>query len=291
MLARTLTFRLLNVFTVPGQRLSGNALAVFDDARGLSGAEMQALALQLNLAETSFVLPPERGGSARVRIFTPAIEMPFAGHPTLGTAEVVASSLPSATRVVLELDAGDVEVTATPSGAHRAWTLRPARPPESWEPTATRAELAEMIGLSSEDVADAPRWVDVGVDQLILPLHSAAAVAAAQPSAELLARHARSIKRSEHGAYVWAFDGPHAIVARFFYLERGAALEDPATGSACSNLAGYLLLRDRARPLGFDVAQGAAVGRPSRLRLDVDEQDRIFVGGEVVEVGRGTITL
>src|SRR5438445_10656335 len=95
-------FRIVNVFTVDGDRLSGNPLCVFEDARGLEDAQMQRLARQMNLSETTFVLPREDvSASARVRIFTPGFEMPFAGHPTLGTAHVV-RSLPGGDRVVLE---------------------------------------------------------------------------------------------------------------------------------------------------------------------------------------------
>src|SRR5580693_862740 len=116
-------FRIVNVFTMPGERLSGNPLCVFEDGRGLSDPQMQALALQLNLSETTFVLPPSRpGATARVRIFTPTFEMPFAGHPTLGTAHVLAGLRDE---VVLELKAGLVPVKR--DGA--AWTLRAAKPP------------------------------------------------------------------------------------------------------------------------------------------------------------------
>src|SRR5690349_24641224 len=99
-------FRILNVFTVGGDRLSGNPLCVFEDARGLDDAQMQALARQFNLSETTFVLPPTKGGAdARVRIFTPGFEMPFAGHPTLGTAAVIAGATKKS-RLTLEMIAG-----------------------------------------------------------------------------------------------------------------------------------------------------------------------------------------
>src|SRR5262245_40988613 len=120
-------FVLLNVFTVDGDRFSGNPLCVFEDGRGLSDGEMQSLAKQFNLSETTFVLPAESStASARVRIFTPTFEMPFAGHPTLGTAHVVRALQASGDRVVLEMKAGPVEVTARGG----EWTLRAARPPE-----------------------------------------------------------------------------------------------------------------------------------------------------------------
>src|SRR6185295_6827788 len=133
------SFRIVNVFTVDGDPFSGNPLCVFEDARGLSDGQMQALARQMNLSETTFVLPGERG-DARVRIFTPGYEMPFAGHPTLGTASVVAGSRQ---RVVLDMKAGLVPVTRT----GEAWTLRAAKPPATRPVSATRAELARMVGL------------------------------------------------------------------------------------------------------------------------------------------------
>src|SRR5690349_21037884 len=131
-------YRIVNVFTVDGDRLSGNPLCVFEDARGLATEQMQALARQMNLSETTFVLPSERA-TAHVRIFTPGFEMPFAGHPTLGTAHVV-RSLGGGDRVTLEMIAGIVEVSAQ---ADR-WTLRAAKPPATREVAATRTELARM---------------------------------------------------------------------------------------------------------------------------------------------------
>ncbi|HEY4122521.1 MAG TPA: PhzF family phenazine biosynthesis isomerase, partial [Byssovorax sp.] len=132
----TRRFRILNVFTRAGDRLSGNPLAVFEDARAMSEADMRAVARQMNLSETTFVLPAEApGATARLRIFTPTIEMPFAGHPTLGTAHVIAGAR---AEVTLELAAGLVPVTRTGD----AWTLRAAKPPTSRVAEASPAELA-----------------------------------------------------------------------------------------------------------------------------------------------------
>jgi len=143
-------YRIVNVFTVDGDLFSGNPLCVFEDARGMSDSVMQALARQMNLSETTFVLPSERG-DAQVRIFTPSFEMPFAGHPTLGTASVVAAGRD---RVVLDLKAGLVPVTRTGD----AWTLRAALPPETRPVAATRGELASMLGLPDGAVSDEPAW-------------------------------------------------------------------------------------------------------------------------------------
>ena len=150
------TYRIVNVFTMDGDRFSGNPLCVFEDARGLSDVQMQALARQMNLSETTFVLPSERG-DARVRIFTPEFEVPFAGHPTLGTASVVAAGRD---RVVLDVTAGLVQVTHSAG----AWTLRAfADTPES--------------GTQPEKISDTTR--DVGpADTLGLALAPAGGYAA-----------------------------------------------------------------------------------------------------------------
>jgi PhzF family phenazine biosynthesis protein len=274
-------FRIVNVFTIDGDRFSGNPLCVFEDARGLSDGEMQALARQMNLSETTFVLPSERA-DAHVRIFTPGFEMPFAGHPTLGTASVVAASKD---RVVLEMKAGLVPVTF----AGDAWTLRAAKPPATRPVGATHAELARMLGLPEGAVMGEPLWVDTGVEQLVIPIATAALVRAAQPVPELLARWGVSDARDEAMAYLWAADGATWTV-RFFFTSNGAVVEDPATGSACANLGGWHVAQRRP-PFTATLRQGDAVGRPSKLTLRVDADNGIYVTGAVLELGRGTVNL
>ncbi len=278
------TFRIVNVFTIDGDRFSGNPLCVFDDARGISDAQMQALARQMNLSETTFVLPTDKAGAdARVRIFTPGFEIPFAGHPTLGTASVVAGDKP---RVVLDMAAGLVPVTR----AGNTWTLRAAQPPETLPASATRVELARMLRLPDDAVCDEPLWVSTGVGQLIIPIASAALVRAAQPVPELLERWGTSPMRLNGAmAYLWASDEPTWTV-RMFFMANGAMREDPATGSACANLGGWHIARGRA-PMSATLRQGDAVGRPSRLDLRVDADGGIFVTGGVIELARGSAEL
>lgn len=275
-------FRIINVFTVDGDRFSGNPLCVVEDARGLTDAQMQAIARQMNLSETTFVLPAERAGAdARVRIFTPGFEMPFAGHPTLGTASVVAAGRD---RVALEMLAGLVPVSR--DGA--TWTLRAAQPPETRKVDASPAELASMLGLPEGAIAGEPLWVSTGVEQLVIPLASAEHVRAARPVPSLLERWGYSTARNEAMAYVWAADGAEWPV-RFFFTANGACLEDPATGSACANLGGWWIATGRALPMSATLRQGEAVERPSRLGLRVDEDRGIYVSGAVMELGRGTL--
>jgi len=274
-------FRILNVFTVDGDPFSGNPLCVFEDARGLTDDQMQALARQMNLSETTFVLPSERA-SARVRIFTPGFEMPFAGHPTLGTASVVAGDRDE---VTLEMLAGLVTVTRRDA----AWTLRAARAPETRPVAATRAELAEMLGLPSDAVVDEPLWVSTGVEQLVIPIASPALVRAAKPVPLLIERWGYSATRQEAMAYLWARDGG-AVLVRFFFTSNGAVIEDPATGSACANLGGWMIARGKS-PMTATLSQGETIHRPSRLGLRVEADGGIYVTGAVIELGRGRVEL
>jgi PhzF family phenazine biosynthesis protein len=273
-------FRIVNVFTVDGDRFSGNPLCVFEDARHLEPEQMQALARQMNLSETTFVLPSERC-DARVRIFTPGFEMPFAGHPTLGTASVVGEGQDE---VELEMLAGVVPVTRTGD----AWTLQAAQPPQTRPVEATRDELAAMVGLPAGAVSDEPLWVSTGVEQLVIPIASEELVRAARPVPDLLARWGFSATRQEAMAYLWTRGTPEWTV-RFFFTANGAVLEDPATGSACANLGGWMVARRQPLPVVATLRQGDAVGRPSRLRLRVAADGGIYVSGEVIHLGRGTV--
>jgi PhzF family phenazine biosynthesis protein len=243
---------------------------------------MQALALQFNLSETTFLLPSERA-AARIRIFTPTFEMPFAGHPTLGSAHVVRALGRGSDEHALETGAGVIAVRADGD----VWTLG-ARPPRHRTPRASSAELCGMLGLAAEDLAGPPLWVDTGSEQLVIPLLSADAVHRARPRGEARARLADGEGRAL--AYVFAREGDR-VEARFFFMKHGAVIEDPGTGSACANLGGWLLATGVAGPTRLTVSQGAAVGRPCRLGLAVSAEGGIEVSGRVIEIGRGTVGL
>lgn len=273
-------FRIVNVFAE--SPLAGNPLAVFEDARGLDAATMQALALQFNLSETTFVLPSQRA-TAHVRIFTPTFEMPFAGHPTLGTAHVVRDTTGAGDAVTLEMQAGVIPVTA----AGDVWTLS-ANAPKHRAPDARPEDLARMLGLHVADLADSPLWVDTGSEQLVIPLASFAAVQRAAPKADALAAVTSDGPRPM--AYVFAREDDR-VLCRFFFPKHGAMIEDPGTGSACANLGGWLLATGAPLPQRLTLDQGQAVDRPCRLGLEVGADRQIRVSGRVIELGRGTITL
>jgi PhzF family phenazine biosynthesis protein len=286
-------FRLLNVFTRERAALSGNPLCVFESGASLDTATMQALALQFNLSETTFILPPSSAAAtARVRIFTPRYEMPFAGHPTLGTAQVCRALGLAGDEVRLEMPAGIVTVGADGD----RWTLT-APAASVREFAAPRSLLAASLGLEETDIGPRPLWVNAGTEQLIVPLTSPAAVQRAAPRPEAflaLGQDANAAPASDSGATQVALFSPVStarIAARFFFQQAQLVLEDPATGSAAANLGGWMLATGRALPWEAEIFQGEFTGRPSTLHLRVMADRRISVGGDVMEIGAGCLRL
>lgn len=287
-----LVYHLVNVFTRDGATLSGNALCVFESGSGLSVEQMQSLARQFNLSETTFILPAA-AATASVRIFTPDFEMPFAGHPTLGTAHVVrylaAARGLQADQLTLQMPAGVIPVAANGD----RWTLQ-ANAPTHREIEFTRAQLAAALAVREGDLiwesgGRRPLWVDTGSEQLIVPLRSEAAVRVVRIDAHHIAP-----LRSAQGrrmAYVFASTSANHVAARFFFEHSGAYQEDPATGSACANLGGWQLATGHALPLDLVIRQGDQMLRPSTLQLRVDSDRQIHVSGEVAYLGRGELAL
>ncbi len=283
-------FRIVNVFTQGQGPFTGNPLCVFENGDGLNSEQMQALARQFNLSETTFILPSTRA-NARVRIFTPTYEMAFAGHPTLGTAHVCRALKLGGDSLVLDMQAGLIPVRA--SGDR--WTLT-ALGATSRELDVSRDTLAAALGLDVHDIGERPLWVKAGKEQLVVPLTSTDAVRRAVPSAPGMAKI-----RSEDGlsmAYVFclggagdAANGRDQALARFFFPVGGAILEDPATGSATANFGAWCLAMKRTLPVQLQISQGEFVGRPSTLFLDVSREAQVFVGGDALEIGRGAVSL
>lgn len=274
-------YRIVNVFAE--SLFGGNPLCVFEDARGLDSDTMQALALQFNLSETTFVLPSSNA-TAHVRIFTPTFEMAFAGHPTLGTAHVVRDLHAAGDAVTLEMKAGIIPVNAV---ADR-WTLS-ANAPTFRDCDMSTTQIAAMLSLDLGDVLDGARWINTGSEQLIVPLANADAVKRVQPKADLLAAISSNIGRSM--GYMFAPNGENKLLSRFFFLKLGSVVEDPGTGSATANLGGWMLGANQQLPLEFSIEQGASVNRPCHLGLRVDANKQIFVSGRVIELGRGAVII
>jgi trans-2,3-dihydro-3-hydroxyanthranilate isomerase len=268
-----------DVFTdVP---LEGNALAVFPDG-DVPPQHMQRIAREMNLSETVFVLPAEAGADARIRIFTPASELPFAGHPTLGAALLLGESS-GAEEVRLETGAGEVGVRVERADG-RVVSGRMRQPIPSWEPYDRAAELLAALGVQASELPvlayrNGPRFVYVTLD-------SEQAVAALQPDLGALAR------LPDIGASCLAGAG-RRWKTRMFAPGFGV-VEDPATGAAAGPLAVHLARHGRiAFGEEIEISQGAEIGRPSTLFARVegegDRIDRVEVAGSAVVVARGEL--
>ena len=271
-----------DVFT--GTPLEGNPLAIFPDGRGLAADTMQRVARELNLSETVFFLPPEDTGDARLRIFTPANELPFAGHPVLGSAFVLGETL-GTEALTLETGAGPIPVDLERDGGGQITFGRMEQNvpvPEPYEETG--ALLAAIgvpeSGLPVEAYRNGPRHVYV-------ELASEAEVAALRPDQGALGHLPVAVS-------TFAGRGP-AWKTRVFTPFHGVP-EDPATGSAAGPLAVHLARHGRT---GFgqeiEIRQGEEIGRPSRLYARAEGSDarveRVLVGGSAVIVGRGEYRL
>jgi trans-2,3-dihydro-3-hydroxyanthranilate isomerase len=276
---RRLRYTVIDVFT--DEALAGNQLAVFTDARDLDPLTMQRLARELNLSETTFVLPAQaEGADVRIRIFTPASELPFAGHPTLGSAFVLGGPL-QAMLLRLETGAGVVPVELQREGPRIVfgWMEQPL---PTWEPFEREADMLEALGVASSTLP--VELYDNGVSYVVVGCESTGEVAALEPDLSALAR------LSGHGTLCFAPDGD-GWKARMFAPAVGVA-EDPATGSAAGPLSVHLARHGRtAFGEEIRIAQGAEIGRPSTLyaRADgsADELERVRVGGSAVIVARG----
>ena len=274
-------FTQVDVFT--DTALLGNPLAVVHAADALDADRMQAFARWTNLSETAFLLAPrDPGADYRVRIFTPGGELPFAGHPTLGSchAWLAHGGAPrSAGLVVQECGVGLVRVRLEAQGA--AFAAPPLRV-EAVEP-ALLAAVVRALGLADGDVRSA-RWLDNGPRWLALLLVSAEAVRAVRPD------HAALKPLAKVGvAGAWPAGGPADIEVRAFASAIGID-EDPVTGSLNAGLAGWLI-EAGVLPARYTAAQGSMLGRAGRVRVERDAGGTVWVGGESVSCVRGEVTL
>ncbi len=290
-------YRFVQVDVFTRRPFGGNQLAVFTDGGGLSDAEMQAIAAEMNYSESTFVLPPTGpGANARVRIFTPGMELPFAGHPTVGTGYVLGLERGSST-MRLQLGIGTLRVETDP-GDGRIGSARMEQPLPTFEAVdADRAALAALLELEASDLADAspPEMGSAGVPFLYLPLRSLDAVRRARGN---LAAMQRFFAGQGHPAiYLFSLEteAPEAAAhGRMLSLALGEAIrEDPATGGASGPLGAYLV-RHRLRPAGsLWLEQGYEMGRPSQIEVEVEQQDgeitRVRVGGGVVRMAEGEL--
>ena len=274
-------FVVLDVFT--DRPFGGNPLAVIPDAARLSEGALQKIAREFNFSEATFVYPPDdKAHTARVRIFTPAAEIPFAGHPTIGTA-VALAKMGAGPDMVLELGVGPIQAHAV-GGSARFTTRHPLS--RHGEPDA--GLVAACVGLDVSDLASPPMVASVGLPFVMVELASSDALARA--TAEIGAfRHAQQRYEgevSDFDLYLYVRDDER-IRARMFGPLHGIP-EDPATGSAAAALAAHLA--DAEGGTGrFSITQGVEMGRPSLIEVGVSD-GAITVAGQAVEVMRGTLS-
>jgi len=278
---------------------TGNPLAVFPAAQGLTDAEMQAIAREMNLSETTFVTEPTGGGDVRVRIFTPGMELPFAGHPSLGTAcSVVRLGLvplvAPVTPVCLELNVGPTMVDVHIVDGEPAHAVMHQGAPH-YGARIPRAEAAAALALSEDDLHPEllGRRVGTGLDYAIIPLRNTEALRRAWFAIDRLA----AFEESYAELYPFAFtDGEEPFAEARCFGPLGGVVEDPATGSAAGPLAAYLAERGILHAGETRVlSQGQYTGRPSRLEIGVAGEPGaltdVLVGGAVVPMIVGELTL
>jgi trans-2,3-dihydro-3-hydroxyanthranilate isomerase len=293
-------FVTLDVFT--RQPIAGNPLAVVLDAEGLDAARMQAIAREFNLSETVFVLPPDSDRQrARLRIFTPARELPFAGHPTVGTAVLLAleGGVTGAAAFGLEENIGIVPCVVDVEGAGVGYArFRVPRLPEVWGEGREVAEVAWALGLDPQDIGfdrHVPSRHQAGVPFDFVPVRSLDAIAHALPNGEAF----MGVFGDRSAVYVYTRETAHAdhqFHARMFAPHLGIG-EDPATGAAAAAFAGALM---QCEPLGdgehsFVIEQGYEMGRPSEIDLQIVIREGALasaeIGGGAVVIAEGTLRL
>jgi trans-2,3-dihydro-3-hydroxyanthranilate isomerase len=290
-----LSFYLVDVFAE--EKYAGNQLAVIRNASALSSAQMQRIANEMHFSETAFILSEEkRNGGYDVRIFTPAREMPFAGHPTLGTAYVIRHSLVSENvdKVVLNLKVGQIPVTFEKEEDEEILWMKQV-PPVFGE-TYEAADISQMLNLSIEDIDNKYpiQEVSTGVPFVIVPLKTLNAVKRVRIDRD---KHLELMKETQAETLVFSpetYRKENDLNARVFVDLHGIP-EDPATGSANGCLAVYL---SRYRYFGEDsvsarAEQGYEIGRPSLLHIKAENREgeiQVHVGGKVVMVAKGELT-
>lgn len=303
----TVRYRVYTADVFTDRAFGGNQLAVLPNARGLTDKQMLSVTREFHYSESVFVLPPDDPSNTRkLRIFTPGGEIPFAGHPTIGTAHVLAAigEIPlegESTSIAFEEGVGRVPVTIqSESGTPVFAELTAPQLPEFDEELPSITDLAKALSLRPDDILNddlAPEIVSCGVPYLVVPVRDRAALARAQIDRAQWNPTFADYATSE--VYLICRDPERTesdLRARMFAPNVGID-EDPATGSAAAALAGYLGIRDETRDdtLRWVVEQGVEMDRPSVLYVEADKRDgeivAIRVGGSTVMIGEGTIEI
>lgn len=275
-------YAVYDVFT--DTAFGGNQLAVIPNAEGLSDAQMQTIAREFNFSETTFVLPPEDPAhTARIRIFTPNRELPFAGHPTIGTA-VMLADMGHGPGMVLELGVGPLPAYAEAGQASFVTEV-----PLERKGNPEVDLVARAIGCAPENIIAQPEIASLGGDFVYAQLDSRETLSALSPNTDAMREGTRLFPGNhDFAVYAWVEDANGTIHARMFAPLDGIP-EDPATGSAAAPLAA-LLCADRGEPQSLTIHQGDDMGRPSQIHLKA-EPGRVTVAGSAVRTMSGKLIL
>jgi trans-2,3-dihydro-3-hydroxyanthranilate isomerase len=302
-MARSYRYLHLDVFT--DHLFGGNQLAVFLDGRGLSGETMQAIAKEMNFSESTFILPPEQPGTDfRMRIFTPAEELPMAGHPTIGSAFALARAGAierGRKNFVFGCNIGPVPVATTWNGDDLGFAWMTQGLPTFGDPMPDPARTAAALSLSPAAVAGTGlpvQSVSCGVPFLFVALTTRSAVDNVSVNGPQLEELLRATDMGAHGVFVFSAEpgGSRATVYSRMFAPQLGVMEDPATGSASGPLGCYLVKHKLVQPDKADAMislQGAKMGRPSHVHISIGlakgEISSVRVGGEAVLAGEGTL--
>jgi trans-2,3-dihydro-3-hydroxyanthranilate isomerase len=297
------TFLQYDVFT--GEPLTGNQLAVFPDGRGLSTERMQSIAREMSFSETTFILPAEEPGTdVRMRIFTPGLELPMAGHPTIGSTFALADAAmieAGTAQFVFGLGIGPTPVDLEWQGSRLRFAWMTQRNPVFEPILQDRAAAAEALGLNLDDLS--PRLpvqaISCGLPYVLVPLRDRDAVDRASTDA-ISMRRLSAATGVDHGVFLFTIldDGSDATVYSRMFAPQAGVAEDAATGSASGPLGSYLVRHNvvsggAARKIVN--LQGVKMKRPSRIHIKIEgEPDtirRVQVGGEAVLVARGELLI
>lgn len=283
-------FHLVNVFAE--SHFGGNPLAVFPNADGLIDVQMQAIAQQFNLSETVFLFAPTNlhgndNAMANLRIFTPNYEMPLAGHPTLGSGFILKSLNDLPSQFVVNTQAKAVEIFTSNSRIQIKIQGYQAK-----QINADKASLAALSGINTDDFVGHAYFINSGTQQILVELTNRQALANVQiDMAKLRELNINNpFKTTEEPSIYYWFDDGEIVHSRMFFEQNNSLVEDSGTGSACANLGAYFIGQNHY-PISKAIHQGDDMGRPNRLTLNVDNEQNIFVGGNVIEVGKGEFYL
>ncbi len=293
----------LDVFT--GETFGGNPLGVVPDARGLTTEQMQAITREFGYSESTFVLPPsDSAHDAQVRIFTPAREIPFAGHPNVGTACALAHlghvhGKEIGEQLLFEERAGLVPVKLLPPQGGGDVAAEFTAPQElSLGETLSAEAVADCLGLAPDDIVTGrhqPTWASVGLPFFIAEVRDRDVLAKAKPRAERFAEHLPIAGSDDIHVYCRCQEGDEFDLRTRMFAPLQGIIEDPATGSANAALTGFLASLEADGTHRFSIAQGVEMGRPSRLETTAVKSDgavtEIRVGGSSVVVMKGTMLL